>query len=269
MSRLAYLKTIGPGELTAGRLAEAAWRRAAEIPHRAAWELGGREARARLEEFRDRHRGERCFVVANGPSLRDMDLSPLKGERTLGMNRIYRLAESTGWLPTYLVVIDIDVQIQQISDELRALSIPRFINWNGRRHVPPDPLTHYLKLTFRPRFSTDATRGMWGGHSVTYCCIQLAYFMGFTEVVLIGKDHSYRETGVPGQVVRATGAESNHAVPGYYAPGAAWRIPDYKGEELAYTMAREAFERAGRRIVDATVGGKLQVFDKVDYQSLF
>jgi len=34
-------------------------------------------------------------------------------------------------------------------------------------------------------------------------------------------------------------------------------------------MARNAFESAGRRVVDATVGGKLTIFPKVDYESLF
>ena len=38
---------------------------------------------------------------------------------------------------------------------------------------------------------------------------------------------------------------------------------------MAYTMARQAYERAGREVIDATVGGKLTVFPKVDYNSLF
>ena len=261
---------MGRGEITPGRVAEAAWRRIAEVPHRVAWELGGgRGARERLEEFRDRHRGERCFVVANGPSLRHTDLGLLKDELTIGMNRIYRMREINGFSPTYLAVFDMDSQIEQVADEIRPLHLPKFVNWMGRGPLPPDRWTYHVKLTFRPGFSGDLTRPVWGGHSVTFVCIQLAFFMGFQEVVLVGKDHSYREQGVPNQVVRATGDETNHALPNYYAPGATWRIPDYKGEELAYGMARAAFERAGRRIVDATIGGRLDVFEKVDYHSLF
>ena len=34
-------------------------------------------------------------------------------------------------------------------------------------------------------------------------------------------------------------------------------------------MARQAYKSAGRQVLDATVGGKLTVFPKVDYHSLF
>jgi hypothetical protein len=34
-------------------------------------------------------------------------------------------------------------------------------------------------------------------------------------------------------------------------------------------MARQAYHADGRRIFDATVGGKLTVFPKVDYDKLF
>jgi hypothetical protein len=34
-------------------------------------------------------------------------------------------------------------------------------------------------------------------------------------------------------------------------------------------MAKQAYEVAGRRLIDATVGGKLTIFPKVDYNSLF
>jgi hypothetical protein len=39
--------------------------------------------------------------------------------------------------------------------------------------------------------------------------------------------------------------------------------------ERAYTMAREAYVAAGGSIVDATVGGKLTIFPKVDFATLF
>ena len=39
--------------------------------------------------------------------------------------------------------------------------------------------------------------------------------------------------------------------------------------EVGYGMARAAYEKAGREVLDATVGGKLTVFPKVPYNSLF
>lgn len=269
--RLSYLRTIGKGELTAGRLADAAWRRLADGPHQMAWRLPTARNRAndrRLSDFADRYAGQRCFIMANGPSLATMDLRPLAKESTFGMNRIYRLKEQMGFLPTFLVTADIDVQLKSIAPELAKVDTTRFVNFNARSLFDDDERLLLVKETFRPRFSTDVRQGVWGGHSVTYTCLQLAYFMGFSEVVLIGKDHNYGQQGVPGQVVYATGAEKDHAVPGYYAAGQRWRIPDYKGEEFAYSMAREAFERAGRRVLDATEGGRLEVFPKARFADL-
>lgn len=272
IGRLKYLKTIDRGELTLGRLVDAAHRRVLDIPHHIAWRLpSGRNRRntRRLQAFRDAFRGRRCVILANGPSLARMDLSSLKDEITFGMNRIYRLREQMGFLPTFLVTADIDVQLASIAPELQEVETTRFVNYNARGMFADSESLLLVKETFTPRFSVDVSRGVWGGHSVTYTCLQLAYYMGFSTVVLIGKDHNYQLQGVPGQVVYATGNEADHAVKGYYSAGQRWRIPDYKGEEFAYAMARAAFEADGRRVIDATVGGRLQVFEKRDFSSLF
>jgi hypothetical protein len=54
-----------------------------------------------------------------------------------------------------------------------------------------------------------------------------------------------------------------------FGKGFRWQLPDLETSEIAYGMARSAFEADGRKVVDATVGGKLTVFPKVDYNSLF
>jgi hypothetical protein len=93
--------------------------------------------------------------------------------------------------------------------------------------------------------------------------------MGFTEVILIGKDHSYVGMGTPGQFVKADGKTQNHFIKDYFPAGKGWKIPNYKGEELAYTIAKKAFEDDGRVIYDATVDGKLDIFEKRDYDTFF
>jgi len=264
-----YLRTIGHRELTAQRVWAAAVRRVRHLPSWITWHLpggGGRHARARLAAYRDRHAGEQCLIVANGPSVRGMDLKPAHGMVVMGMNRGYRLRETHGIDLTYLVAIDVASQIRYVAREIAAAPVSaRFVNWSGRRYFRPGEEVEYLRLTFRPGFHGDVTSGIYGGHSVTYACLQLAFHMGFTKVILVGKDHSYAESGTPTTVVVATGLEDNHFVGDYYRPGEVWRIPDYKGEELAYRWAHNAFRRAGREILDATVGGRLNVFPKADF----
>ena len=63
----------------------------------------GRGSARRIREFRDAYKGRRCFIIGNGPSLRRMDLSPLRDEVTFGLNRIYLLFEELGFSTTFLV----------------------------------------------------------------------------------------------------------------------------------------------------------------------
>ena len=99
--------------------------------------------------------------------------------------------------------------------------------------------------------------------------IQLAYHMGFSEVYLIGKDHSYSTKESAGSGIISSGEESNHFVSGYYRKGQNWDAPDYVGEERAYHLALRHFTKNGRFIYDATVNGNLEVFPKVEFNSLF
>ena len=272
MSRIEYIKKIKWSEISIERIHNAIAGRLKDLPHRIVWDLNTKKAienKEKLKIFFNIHKNERCFIIANGPSLKNTDLTLLKNEFTIGMNRIYLNEESMGFLPTYLVVTDIKVQLEQFKDDLDKLKIDKFFNWNARKFFTPSESLTFIRSDYKPRFSKDLTEGLWAGHSVTYTCIQLAYYMGFKEVILIGKDHDYKEKGVPGSLVYASGDEDNHYIKGYYKRGMVWRIPDYKGEELAYSMAKKAFEEDNRRILDATVDGKLDIFEKVDYYNLF
>ncbi len=272
MSRLQYIKNISIKELSLERLINIVKVRAKDIPHFFSWHFNSslaKKNKEKLKAFKDIHKGKRCFIVANGPSLKQTDLSLLKNEITLGMNRIYLSSEQNGFTPTYIVVHDIGVQLLQFRDDYEALELPKFFNWNTRHLFKSKENLTYIRSSYRPHFSTDLSKSSWAGHSVTYICIQLAFHMGFDEVYLVGKDHNYEQKGTPGKMVVASGDEKNHFTAGYYKPGMGWRIPDYKGEELGYNMAREAFKKFDRKIYDATINGKLQVFPKVDYYSIF
>ena len=99
--------------------------------------------------------------------------------------------------------------------------------------------------------------------------MQLAYYMGFKKVYIIGKDHSYNTKRKSGENIKSSGKENNHFIKGYYKEGQNWDAPDYETEEFAYSLARTAFEKDGRKILDATIGGRLKVFKKVNYNDLF
>src|SRR3990172_3805013 len=240
--------------------------------HQAASLLDGRlrESRRRLANLRHLHRGERCFILGNGPSLKQTDLGLLGGEFTFGLNRIYLLFPQLGFTTTCLVAINTLV-IDQCAQDLRGLNVPKFISWRARSHLRGDPQVVFVDTDYTgpPTFSTQATGRLFEGSTVTYVALQLAYHMGFEEVVLVGVDHSFKTQGQPNVPVVSQGQDPDHFSPEYFGKGFRWQLPDLEASERAYVLARQAFEAAGRRILDATIGGKLTVFPKVQYEDLF
>jgi hypothetical protein len=200
-----------------------------------------------------------------------MDLRHLATEVTFTLNRGYLLYEAIGGPSTYHVVVN-PLVAEQWAGEIQRIPGVKFIDWGLRHWFGEDPDVVYVGRPGRPpapRFSTDVTKSLWSGATVTYVALQLAYYLGFHQVVLIGVDHRFQAQGSPHQEVVATGEDVNHFAPNYFGTGSRWNLPDLETSELAYILARHYYRLDGREILDATVGGALQVFPKVDYLSLF
>jgi hypothetical protein len=232
-----------------------------------------KESIRRLVKLKDIHKGKRAFVIANGPSLKKTDLSKLRNEFTFGMNRIYLMFPGLGFPTTYLTVIN-DLVVEQTAGELAALSVPKFLAWRTRRyfprHLPITQLPTFIYTSYTgPRFSTDVRGRVWEGATVTNVTLQLAFHMGFQQVILIGADHNYSATGKPNATVVSQGDDPDHFSPSYFGKGFRWQLPNLELSEVGYAMAREAYRKAGREVLDATIGGKLTIFPKVNYDSLF
>ena len=218
-----------------------------------------------LELFRGRHSGETCVIIGNGPSLRRTDISLLRNVTTFGLNRVYLAFEDWGFGTTYHVSVNQHVA-RQSGSELAELSTHLFTtvdNLNTFRSLSPATTTYLWNRRF-PGFYGDVRKGIWEGATVTYVAMQLAYFFGFRRVVLVGVDHRFASKGPAHRLVTSESPDENHFLPHYFGPGYAWQLPDLRTSELAYTMAKRAFEASGREIVDATVEGALDVFPKVE-----
>ena len=226
-----------------------------------------------LNQFQDRYAGKRCFVIGNGPSLKETDLSYLKNEYTFGMNRIYLAFEEWGFQTSFLVSVN-DLVVEQCQRDFQKLSIPKFFSWHSKDLLyptgHPDINTFFLNTTYTgPKFNCSIQSRYWEGATVTYVCLQLAFCMGFSEVYLVGVDHSFTSKGIANQTVISSGDDPNHFSPEYFGKGFRWQLPDLDTSEQSYQLAHDYYQAAGRRVYDATVGGKLEIFPKVDYEKIF
>lgn len=232
----------------------------------------------RLRKLNNIHIGERCFIIANGPSLtvEDLELLHNQEEITFAMNRIYKLFSETSWRPTYYVCEDINIFHESL-DEINAISAEKkFIPVNHKwyHNINVDGALYFWAnydrtKDFPDSFSTDIAKQMDSLGTVTFTCINIAAYMGFKEIYLLGVDHNYRVTiNEQGETI------VDNAAKDYFCENYDTDIKDIVVHDMgqntrAYRKAKKHCDEHGIRIYNATRGGKLEVFPRVDFDSLF
>ncbi len=222
----------------------------------------------RLRDLKNRHHNQRVVLVANGPSLNQMNLQFLRRETILGLNKIFLGFKKFGFYPRYYIAVNAKV-IEQSVEQIKAMNCVKFIGHRGAEIIPENALTYHIETGNPPaRFCHDISQGVHEGWTVTYAALQVAYHLGFKEVVIIGMDHRYEYTGAPNEARRLEGTDPNHFSPDYFA-GQIWDNPDLENSEESYRIARAEFDKDGRRIIDATLDGACTIFERADYRKVF
>lgn len=219
----------------------------------------------RLKIFNNIHRNQDCFLIANGPSLNQMDLVPLKHYYIIGLNKIYLIFNRVNLPLSYHVAVNALV-IQQSRHQIESLTCPSFLSYQAAHHLQlrGDHIYYLLTKGGEGKFQTNLAKGIFEGATVTYVAMQLAYYLGFKNLYLIGLDHYFKVSGKPHEAQILHGKDKNHFDPHYFT-GQKWQLPDLEASRRAYLQAKIAFEKAGCHIYDATVNGKLHLFPKISY----
>jgi predicted flap endonuclease-1-like 5' DNA nuclease len=236
-----------------------------------------------LRALREKFAGQnRCFVIGNGPSLNLTDLSQLRNEVTFCVNSFFLKMPELDWVPTFYVVED------HLVAEDRAAAINAL---KGPTKLFPAYLGYCIEeaddtifFNHRPRksyphgfdFTTDASEITYTGCTVTFTCMQLAHYLGFEEIYLIGVDASY---DIPKDVEQGKDYEvgvldmksddPNHFHPDYFGKGFRWHDPQVHKMLEAYEEAKKVTDELGRPIYNATVGGMLEVFERRPFDKIF
>lgn len=219
-----------------------------------------------IEALHNTHKGERCFIVATGPSLRFEDLETLKRNKEIcfSMNSIYEAFAKTDWRPDYFLVDDCSM-LRDESIDWDAIDVPNKLMgdtseefWNKEKK---DKYYKYHQIYEMcqdrlPHFTDDFSRRTYLGYTVTYTCLQLAAYMGFSEIYLLGVDFSY--------------ANERNATYGHFYKEEKKEAVGYTKEVLnAYKATKKYADEHGIKVLNATRGGMLEVFERVNFDSLF
>lgn len=233
----------------------------------------------KIVHLHNKHEGQRCVIIGNGPSLKEMNLNLLKDEITFGVNAIFYAFDWIDFFPTYYVV----------EDRLVAEDNKKVINnLEGMTKIFPEDLRYCLQgdsetifINFDryysdypspdfPKFGLDALNKLYWGGTVTYLNLQLAYYMGFEEVYLIGMDMNYQIPSYADRnVITSKNADLNHFHPEYFGPGKRWHQPKVERMFATLRFANEIYLSDDRKIFNATDGGKLELYPRVNYERVF
>ena len=233
---------------------------------------------SRLLQYKDKHDGGRCFIIGNGPSLSINDLDKLKNEITFATNKIYLLFDKTLWRPSYYVCED-DALFVQIQDEISMhIKCPAFYSRETILRVDKEFKLanfyfYYLdhrcdwRPNGKPTFSEEAFAIQWGA-TVTYTCLQLAAYMGFSEIYLLGVDNTTKHgVKLNGELVSLNMSQTHFSSD--YMPTNVHVYPNLIDVvDMAYTTAREYAESHDIKILNATRSGALEVFERIDFDSI-
>lgn len=226
--------------------------------------LGGRRYRA-LQGMRGRFAGRRCFILSTGPSLTLADLELLEDEITFGVNSLALSFKATTWRPTFYGIQDPHA-FASLRDSIEAAGLgpifvaDRIARGRAFRRVslpnavpfPLDLMGHLTpRRTLSTRFSADCFLRVYDGYSVTYSMIQLAAYLGFAEIYLLGADCDFSGPAKyfePADYTTRAGAGVYRGMPQKLA--------------VAYSEAKRYCDAAGIRLVNATRGGKLDLLPR-------
>ena len=231
------------------------------IPRKTKSRFALQRGRKRIHSYKNLYCGKRCFIIGNGPSLNADDLEKLKNEITFGSHGIYYIFKNTDWRPTFYCAQDaklINERYSEIKSECNGIqrffalakccTYPDFSKKDVCVELDISPFEGGF-----PRFSDDLSKCAYEGFTVTYFNIQLAVYMGFREIYLLGVDHFYG------------GGSQDH----FCEKDKCTNKPQTDKSTCAYEKAKDYGDQHNIRIYNATRGGHLEVFQRVDFDDLF
>ncbi len=222
-----------------------------------------------VRNLKDIHKKQKCIIVGNGPSLRMEDLEKISDLNidTFGLNLIYNVYSMTKWRPTYYIISDYKI-LRTYWEELKQLEhtnmfIKNFFCINEKEFFDKSIyFSGYARRTYNnPQFSCDVSKVVYSGYSVMFDALQIAVYMGYSEIYLIGADFSY--LGSPE-------AKGNHIYDAYMTDKRKFSGNAYIATSIkAFEAAKVYAENQGINIFNATRGGKLEVFERIDIDNFF
>ena len=229
-----------------------------------------------IRRYKGKYEGKRCFIIGNGPSLSAVDLDSIKGEISFACNRIYNIFDKTIWRPTFYVCADRVVLFDEI-DNIKKLDGPvKFVSTRAKKYgrTKQDKLHYFLmsgpfEINLYNRIqdgvSTDCSRYLSITQTVACNMLELAMYMGFKEIYLLGVDHNY-----PISIDKNGNRIVDESIKSHFEGGGSKEKSIHviftDATTACYKVCEDYARGHGIKIYNATRGGKLEVFERIELE---
>ncbi len=247
--------------------------------------------------FENKHQGERCFILATGPSINQQNLSLLAGELCFAVSHFFLHKDIETIAPKYQILAPchppFDFQTLEkvftgfntnypqdvtyfLGHRPYDYSVYNFLQNNPQYQTERNYFLNYSdspalnETNYLDSNTWDISKSPFGIRTVIYSAIQIAIYMGCKEIYLVGCDHDY---------LNDTNRVTNHH---FYLEeegvSDAEHLSSFSTEKWfeeyylrwkQYRLMREYAELNNINIYNATKGGMLDVFSRVNFDNLF
>lgn len=237
--------------------------------------------------FKDIHKNCRCFIIGNGPSLRKHNLTFLKNEITFTVNAFWKHSIIKEWQPTYYCFADpiyfdrsdaMNDFFYKLSSNIKnsTFFIPHYSKIIiEKRELLPISKTFFIafrnELSMTSPSEIDLTGYLPKVINVVQLAIIIALYMGCTPIYLIGVDHDWlSHRSNDRHFYTGTDVNNHKKISGSLA-NEPYKITIEKVLKLwrGYENLSRYSTKRDIEIINASKGGFLDVFKRIDYDSIF
>lgn len=214
------------------------------------------------------YKNKRCFIIGGGPSINQMDLSPLNNEYCMAVNRGFLLKQRGLPHVEFYGLSDHNAYKEygsQVSaDFAKNFCIFGEISWDRTDIENLSVFSMYSehnkpKYMSKGFFQFDLSQPVAHTYTVVLQMLQVAVFAGFKDIYFIGVDNDFSGANMHFYT------DSDHEKENMKD----WNFNPCPDNEKAFQKAYAILKERNIHLYNAGVEGKLTALPRVDFRSLF
>lgn len=239
--------------------------------------------------YKNIHEGERVFILCTGPSVSEMELTRLKGEKTIAVSSFclhkdcQYISPDYYCVPTFESYFSFDLATERLRRiQKTTLQADYFFSIHEKQFIDKmeeydNRCVNYIAFDSMSGYEScdiDLTGLVLAPQSVSIMALEIALYMGFKTIYLIGTEHDALITkqythfyDYNQSIVSQNNKYENEQ--GDAGEGFDLLLTSTYALWKQYKIMKQIAESNGAKICNATKGGILDVFERVDFDKLF